>query len=64
MIQDLYNEAYNDGVKNTIAVEMKAATDLLTRAAEKLQDYCTEMNGDLNDSLAMEIEKFLTEIQK
>ena len=34
---------------------------LLTRAAGLLQDYCTELNGDINDSLAMEIETFLKE---
>ena len=33
----------------------KELADLLLRAADKLQDYCTEANGDLNDSLAMDI---------
>lgn len=37
------------------------ALDLLRRAAGKLQDYCTDANGDLNDSLADEIEGFLKE---
>jgi len=33
--------------------------ELLTRAADKLQDYCAELNGDLNDSLADEISQYL-----
>jgi hypothetical protein len=33
--------------------------ELLKRASEKLQDYCTDMNGDLNDSLANEINTFI-----
>jgi hypothetical protein len=33
--------------------------ELLKRASEKLQDYCTDMNGDLNDSLANEINAFI-----
>jgi hypothetical protein len=37
--------------------------DLLQRAADSLQDYCTEANGDLNDSLAAEIEKLLDSLQ-
>lgn len=28
---------------------------LLKRAADSLQEYCAEVNGDMNDSLAMEI---------
>jgi hypothetical protein len=35
--------------------ELGARQDLLERAADKLDDYCTEANGDLNDSLAAEI---------
>ncbi len=34
-------------------------SDLLRRAADKLQDYCERENGDLNDTLAMEIYKAL-----
>lgn len=33
--------------------------ELLRRAADKLQDYCAGINGDMNDSLAMEIYDFL-----
>lgn len=32
---------------------------LLTRAAESLNYYCAEANGDMNDSLAEEIEEYL-----
>lgn len=32
---------------------------LLKRAADSLQAYCAETNGDMNDSLAMEIEAAL-----
>lgn len=32
---------------------------LLSRAAGRLQDYAGEVNGDMNDALAMEIEDFL-----
>jgi hypothetical protein len=35
--------------------------DLLKRAADVLQEYCEELNGDMNDSLAMEIYKVLDE---
>lgn len=31
--------------------------ELLQRAAGSLQDYCSELNGDMNDSLAEEIEE-------
>jgi hypothetical protein len=37
------------------------AIALLKRAAGSLQEYCAELNGDMNDSLAMEIEAFLRE---
>lgn len=33
--------------------------DLLLRAADKLNYYCAEINGDLNDSLAEDIEKYV-----
>lgn len=32
---------------------------LLERAASRLQDYAGEVDGDMNDALAMEIEAFL-----
>ena len=35
------------------------AEELLKRAADLLHDYCAEINGDMNDSLGREIEKFL-----
>lgn len=33
----------------------KELAGLLLRAADKLQDYCAEANGDANDPLAVEI---------
>jgi hypothetical protein len=33
--------------------------DLLRRAATSLQEYCADTNGDMNDSLATEIENLL-----
>lgn len=36
--------------------------ELLRRAASSLQEYCAELNGDMNDSLAMEIEQTLDNI--
>lgn len=38
--------------------------NLLIRSANKLQDYCSDVNGDLNDSLAMEIEELLYEFEQ
>jgi hypothetical protein len=38
--------------------------ELLRRAAGSLQDYCSELNGDMNDSLAMEIEEVLKNFPK
>jgi len=38
---------------------LQQACSLLERAASSLQEYCTELNGDLNDGLANEIEIFL-----
>lgn len=36
--------------------EMKLRYEtLLQEAADKLQDYCSELHGDLNDSLAIKI---------
>ena len=35
------------------------AEELLLRAADSLQYYCGEINGDLNDSLAIEIWEWL-----
>jgi hypothetical protein len=35
--------------------------DLLRRAADTLQGYCAEVNGDMNDSLATEIEEYLAQ---
>lgn len=45
------------------ARDLKAAAELLRRAADKLHDYCAELNGDLNDSLGSEIEVFLHGLQ-
>jgi hypothetical protein len=35
------------------------AVQFLKRAADKLQGYCEEINGDLNDNLTTEIENLL-----
>jgi hypothetical protein len=35
------------------------ACTLLQRAADSLQNYCAEADGDINDPLAMEIFEFL-----
>ena len=37
------------------------ADKLLKRAAERLQDYCAQIDPELNDSLALEIRRFLGE---
>jgi len=41
-------------IKSTPTVE-----ELLLCAAESLQDYCEQLNGDMNDSLAMKIYAWL-----
>lgn len=41
------------------AGDLKVAAKLLRRAADKLHDYCAELNGDMNDSLGSEIEGFI-----
>lgn len=41
--------------------DVKKALALLNRAADCLQSYCANENGDMNDALAMEIETFLKE---
>ena len=38
--------------------------DLLRRAADSLQSYCANENGDMNDALAMQIEQTLSRIPK
>lgn len=43
---------------------MKKALDLLTRASDSLNYYCTELNGDMNDGLAMEIEEYIRDNTK
>lgn len=42
----------------------KQATVLLQEAAEKLQHYCSEVNGDINDCLGDQISKFLADNQQ
>lgn len=39
--------------------EVEEAIKLLVRAADSLQEYCSESGGDMNDSLAMEVYKWL-----
>lgn len=41
--------------------DSEKAKELLKRAADLLHDYCAEVNGDMNDGLAMEIERYLKE---
>jgi hypothetical protein len=43
----------------TITNREKQAYSLLERAIDRLQCYCAELNTEMNDSLAMEIQKFL-----
>lgn len=37
----------------------KIVIELLTRCADKLQDYRAEVDGDYNDSLALEVYEFI-----
>ena len=37
----------------------KRTEKLLRRASRKLQDYCERTNGDMNDSLSEEIDRYL-----
>lgn len=37
----------------------KNALDLLKRASDSLNDYCAHANGDMNDSLASEIDNYI-----
>lgn len=51
-----------DTAKKQLAIEQQRLTTaaaLLSRAAGSLNAYCEELNGDLNDSLATEIDLFL-----
>ena len=49
-----------DGLCNDIGEATDSReVELLSRAAGKLQEYCTEVNGDMNDALASEIEAYL-----
>jgi hypothetical protein len=38
---------------------MTKAIELLKRASELLQDYCSDFNGDMNCSLSTEIDEFV-----
>ena len=46
------------------ATELLRLLTLLDRATSQLQDYCTEANGDLNDSLAEEIRATVERLKK
>ncbi len=37
---------------------------LLKRASDTLQSYCANENGDMNDPLAMEIDRFVEKMEK
>ena len=39
--------------------DLKQAIELLRDASERLQDYCAQVNGDMNDSLGSRIDEFL-----
>ena len=43
----------------TTEEELEKAKELLERAADLLQDYCAELNGNMNCYLSEEIESFL-----
>ena len=43
----------------TAQEQLEYYRELLQRAADSLQYYCENENGDMNDSLAMEIYKVL-----
>lgn len=43
----------------TAQEQLEYYRELLQRAADSLQSYCENENGDMNDSLAMEIYKVL-----
>lgn len=60
MIKELIAANASGDISDESLTSIVTAIQLLGRAAGSLQDYCTEINGDLNDSLATEIEKFLS----
>ena len=43
----------------TLQEQIEQYRNLLQRSADSLQYYCEEVNGDMNDGLAMEIYKVL-----
>ena len=51
-----------ESVANLIAAA-PAMYALLKRAAISLQEYCAEINGDMNDSLACEIEATIAQAE-
>lgn len=50
---------YEKNLRLQAADMIASMVGLLEESAEKLQDYCAEVNGDINDPLAMRIKKLL-----
>jgi len=50
--------------KGSVPPTTEELVDLLRRAADSLQSYCENENGDMNDALAMQIEQTLSRIPK
>lgn len=51
--------------EHTLSVEdeTEKLKALLSRASERLHDYCGEVNGDMNDALGTEIDKYLASLE-
>jgi hypothetical protein len=60
---DQYCEESKDEANAQLIAAAPDMLALLRRASDSLQDYCAEINGDLNDSLAMEIDELLKKVQ-
>ena len=52
-----------DKANATLIAAAPAMYALLKRAAISLQEYCAEINGDMNDSLACEIEATIAQAE-
>jgi hypothetical protein len=67
-LQDLFDMGFRVSSVKETTVEQTCGTvdfaekaiDLLKRASDSLNSYCADANGDLNDSLATEIDCFLS----
>lgn len=72
IIADCESTSYNmrpappiveDKANATLIAAAPAMYALLKRAAISLQEYCAEINGDMNDSLACEIEATIAQAE-